>query len=96
MEQIQHKGGIEGDFGFLPKGIILAGVFRRGVLDKVVYQPEHVGVLADIAEGVIAVGMARFDQIKYLDDIALLQEKRGDCPDKLAFRIGADKAGVGK
>ena len=72
MEKVKHKGGIEGDFGFLPKGIILAGVLRRGVLNEIVNQPEHVGVFADIAERVIAVGMARLDKIEYLDDIALL------------------------
>lgn len=96
MEKVEHKGRVEGDFGFLPKGIVLAGVLRRGILDEVVYQPEHVGVLADIAERVIAVGMARLDQIEHLDDIALLQKKRSDSPDKLALRIGADKAGIGK
>ena len=96
MEQIQHKGGIKGNFGFLPKGIVLAGVLRRGVLNKVVYQPEHVGVLADIAERVIAVGMARLYEVEHPDDIALLQEERSDSPDKLALWIGADKARVGK
>ena len=73
MEKVKHKGGVEGNFGFLPKGIILAGVLRCGVLNEVVDQPEYIGVLADIAERVIAVGMARLDQIEHLDDVALLQ-----------------------
>ena len=72
MEKVKHKGGVEGDFGFLPKRVILAGVFRRGVLNKVVDQPENIGVLADIPKGVIAVGMARLDQIEHLDNVALL------------------------
>ena len=72
MEKVKHKGRVEGDFGFFPKGIVLAGVLRRGVLNEVVDQPEYVGVLADIAERVIAVGMARLDQIEHLDDITLL------------------------
>ena len=72
MEKVKHKGGVEGNFGFLPKGVILACVLWRGVLNEVVNQPEHVGVLADIAERVIAVGMARLNQIEHLDNIALL------------------------
>lgn len=72
MEKIQHKGRVEGDFGFLPKGVVLTGVLRRGVLDKVTDKAEHVGVPADIAERVIAVGMARLDEVKHLDNIPLL------------------------
>ena len=37
MQQIQHESGIKGNFGFLPKGIVLTGVLRRSVLDEVVY-----------------------------------------------------------
>ena len=96
MEKVKHKGGVEGNFGFLPKGVILACVLRRGALNEVVDQPEHIGVLADIAERVIAVGMARLDQIEHLDDIALLQKKWGDSADELTLRIGADKARIGK
>ena len=56
----------------LPKWIIGFGAFRRGVLYEVVDELEHVGVFADIPEGVIAVGMARLDQVEDLDHIALL------------------------
>lgn len=72
MEKVEHKGGVEGNFGFFPKGIVLCGVLRRGVLNEIVDQPEHIWVLADITERVIAVGMARLNEVEHLDNISLL------------------------
>jgi hypothetical protein len=72
MEKIQHKGRVEGNFGFLPKGIVLTGILRCGILNKVADEPEHVGVLADIAKGIVAVAVARLDEVKHLDNIPLL------------------------
>ena len=95
MEKIQHKGAESRAISdFSQKGVVLTGVLRRGVLDKVADKAEHVGVPADIAERIIAVGMARLDEVKHLDNIPLLQEKRGNCADKLALWVGADKAGI--
>mgnify|MGYP007006970910 CR=1 FL=1 len=41
MEQVQHEGGVQGNFGLLPKGIILLGVLWRGVFDEIVDEPSE-------------------------------------------------------
>ena len=94
VEQIQHQRRIQGRLGFLPEGVVLAGVFRRGVLDEIAYQPEHIAVLADIAEGIVAVGMGRVYKVEHLYHIALLQQQRSHRPDYLPLGVGDYKAGV--
>ena len=50
----------------------MCGVLRCGVLNEIGDQPEHIGVLANIAERVIAVGMTRLNEVEHLDNISLL------------------------
>ncbi len=70
MEQVEHKGGKERGLGLLPKWIRLLRVLWRGVFDKVVNEAEHISVLADITEGVVAVGAGRVHQINDADGVA--------------------------
>ena len=54
MEQIENKGGVQGDFAFLPKRVTGMGVFRGGVADEIGDQLQHIRVVADVVEGVIS------------------------------------------
>ena len=58
MEKIQHQGTVQRNFRLFPKGIVLCCVLGGSVLDKVIDQPEYIGILTDIPERVVMVGMA--------------------------------------
>ena len=95
MEQVQDQGGVQGDFGLLPKRVILLCPFWRGVFDKAVDQLHCVLIVPDVWERVKGVRMAWVDQVKYLDDIAFLNEQRRDGPQHLSFGIGDEKTAIG-
>jgi len=77
-EQVQHQGRIQRDFRFLPKGVVGRSLGRRGIFYQIVHQLQHVRLLTDIAERVIAIRLPGMDQIKHLDVIALtFQEMTG-------------------
>ena len=94
MEQIEHESAVQGSFGLLPKRVRVGGVLGGSVLNEVVNEAEHVGVLADIAERVVAVGMAGVYQIEYPQDVTPFQQQRPHCPDDLALGVGHDVGGV--
>ena len=77
MEQIEHEGAVQCGFRFFPKRVIGMCVFRRGIADKICDQLQHVGVVADVVERVVAVGAIRVYQVKNLDGVAL-PEQQGD------------------
>ena len=107
MEQVEDEGGVQGNFAFLPKRVVVAGVLGGGVADQVMHQLHGVLVVPDVGEGVKGVGVGRVDQVKNLDDIAPLNEQRshgpqhfslGVCHQKTAIRLHqirlAEKAGL--
>ena len=49
-------------------------VFRRSRLNQVVYQPESVLFVPDVAEGIIAVRLLQVDEVQHPDVIALALE----------------------
>ena len=96
MQKIEHERGVQRGFGFLPERIVCFCTFRRGVLDEVVDQFEHIRILADIAERIVAVRFCRIDQIKYAQHIAFLQKEIANGAEHFALWIGYNKAGICK
>lgn len=94
MQQVEHKGAVQRGFGFLPKWVVVGGVLWRGILNEVVYEPEHVRVLSDVAERVIAVRMGGVYQIEYPQDIAALEQQRPHSPHDFPLGISTDIRGV--
>lgn len=94
MEKIQHQGAVQGNLRLFPKGIVLRCVLGGRVLDEVIDQTEHIGILSDIPEGIVTVGMARLDQVENPEYIAALQKKGTDAPKKLSLGVRHDKAGI--
>ncbi|CUP48229.1 Uncharacterised protein [Flavonifractor plautii] len=94
MQQVEHKGAVQRGFGLLPKRVVVGGVLWRGVLNEVVDQPEHVRVLSDVAEWVVAVRMGGVYQIEYPQDIAALEQQRPHRPHDFALGISTDIRGV--
>ena len=73
MEQVQHEGAVQGCLTFLPKRVVGVGVLGGGVADKVADELQHVGVAADIAEWVVAIGAFQIHQVKHFDHISLAE-----------------------
>ena len=74
----------------------MGGVFGSGVFDEVVNEPEHIGVLADVVERVITVGMAGVYQVEHPQGVPPLQEQRPGSPQNFPLGVGDDVAGVGQ
>ena len=83
MEQIEHEGAVQGNLGFLPKRVVAGCVLRGSVFDEIVNEPEYIGVLSDVAEGIVAVGAGGVNQVECPQDIAPLEEQRADGPEDL-------------
>ena len=96
MEQVKHERGVKRRFGFLPKRISCFCTFRRGVLDEIVNQLEHVRVFADIAKGVVAIRFRRVNQVKDAQHIPLLQKQIPNGAEHFPLRVSDDKTGVCK
>ena len=96
MQKIEHERGVQRGFGFLPERIVCFCAFRGGVLDEIVDQFEHIRVLADIAERIVAVRFCRIDQIEHTQHIAFLQKEIANGAEHFALWIGYNKAGVCK
>ena len=94
MKQIEHEGAVQGSLGLLPERVALLGVFRGGVLDQVVNEPEHIRVFSDVAEGVVAVRAGQVHQVEHPQDVAPLQQQRPHRPDNLTFGVSHDVGGV--
>ena len=55
VEKVEHEGGIQSNFAPFPKRIIGMGIFRGSVANEVGDQLQHIGVAADVVEGIVAV-----------------------------------------
>ena len=95
VEQIQHEGGIQGNLAFFPKRVIGMCVFRGGVANEICDQLQHVVVVADVVERVVAVGAIRVYQGKNLDGVALPEQQGDGVAGQLPLRIGGNIGGVG-
>ena len=87
MEQIQDESGVQGDLGFLPKRVVVGGIFRCGVLNQIVHQFHSVLVVLQVWEWVEGVGAVGVNEVKHLDNIALFDEQRGHGPHRLPFGV---------
>ena len=94
MEQIEHESGIQCNFRFLPEWVRVICVFGGGVADQIVHQLQHVGLVADIGEGVIAIRLAGVDQVEYHDLISHLFEQIPGSPQQLPLGVCDDIGAV--
>ena len=78
MQQIQHEGLKQRSFGFFPERVGALCVGRRGVLNEVGDQLQHILVIPHITKGIIAEGRIGVEQIEHPDFIPdLLKEAAG-------------------
>ena len=94
MEQIQDKGGVQGDLGLLPKWIVVGSIFRCGVLNQVVHQFHGVFVVLQVWEWVKGVGAVGVNEVKHLDNIPLFNEQRGHGPHRLPLGVCDQKTAI--
>ena len=95
MEQVEHKGGVQSDLAFLPKRIIGVGPFWGGVADEIGDQLQHVGVAADVVEGIIAIAMIQVHKVDHPDHITLPEKQRHSGAGELPLWVRRDIGGVG-
>ena len=67
----------------------------RGSLDQVVHQLQCVLLISEIAEGIVAVGLAEVDQIQHPNFIAFAFEVAAGGKENFRFRVSNDIVGVG-
>ena len=67
----------------------------RGSLDQVVHQLQCVLFVPEIAEGIVAVGLAEVDQIQHPNLVALAFEVAAGGKENFRFRVSNDIVGVG-
>ena len=67
----------------------------RGSLDQVIHQLQRVLLISEIAEGVVAVGLAEIDQIQHPNFIAFAFEVAAGGKENFRFRVSNDIVGVG-
>ena len=63
------------------------GVFRRGVADEIGDQLQHIGVVADVVERVVAVGAIRVNEVENLDRVPLPEQQGDGVAGKFPFRV---------
>ena len=88
VEQIEHEGAVQGCLACFPKRVTGMGVFRGGVADEIGDQLQHIRVVADVVEGVIAVGAVRVNQVENLDRVPLPEQQGDGVAGEFPFRIG--------
>ena len=67
----------------------------RGGLDQVVHQLQRVLFVPEVAEGVVAVGLAEVDQIQHPNFIAFAFEVAAGGQENFRFRVSDHIVGVG-
>ena len=87
MQQVKHKGAVQGRLAFLPKRVIGMCVFRGGVANKIGDQLQHIGVVADVVERVVAVGAIRVNEVENLDRVPLPEQQGDGVAGKFPFRV---------
>jgi hypothetical protein len=71
------------------------GVFRGGVADKICDQLQHVGVVADVMERVVAIGAIRVNQVKNLDGVPLPEQQGDGVAGEFPFSLGLSRTECG-
>ena len=87
VEQIEHEGAVQGRLAFLPKRVIGMCVFRGGVANEIGDQLQHIGVVADVVERVVAVGAIRVNEVENLDRVPLPEQQGDGVAGKFPFRV---------
>ena len=94
MDQVQDESCIQCNFRALPKRIVLLRALWRSIFDKVIHQLHHILIIPDVGKGIEAVRAGWFDQVKHLDNIALLEKKRCHGPERFPLRVSHKKAAI--
>ena len=94
VNEKQDQGFQQGRLRLLPEGVVVAGVLRRGVLDEIRHQPQHVVVSFDVLQGIVAPGLIHVDEIDHLHVVAEALHQLAGVPADLALRVGDDERGV--
>ena len=90
MEQIQHQCLKQCGFALLPEGIGGLGTFGCGVLYQIGNKTEHVFVIVDILEWIVAKRCVGIDEVKDTHLISFLFQQTACLSEQLGFRIGDD------
>lgn len=90
MQQIQHKSLEQCSLRFFPKRVGALRMGRRGVLDQVGDQLQHLFVIPHIPEWVIAEGRIRVEQIEHPYFISRSFEKAASLAQNFSFGICDD------
>ena len=93
--EVEHQGGVQGNLGLLPEGVIAGGISWSGVLDEVVDELQHILLIPQIAERVVAIGLTGVDQVKHLHIVALLGQQMAGGAQNLTLGICDKKRTVG-
>ena len=68
---------------------------RRGGLDQIVHQLQRVLFIPEVAEGIVAVGLAEIDQIQHPNLVAFAFEVAAGSQQHLTLGVGDHIVGVG-
>ena len=77
-------------FGLRPKWVGLMAALRRGGLDQVIDQLQHVFFIPQIAEGVISVRLLQIHKVQNAHIVALLFEITAGCKQDFGFGVRDD------
>ena len=70
-----------------PKGIVGIGAFRRSIADQIVYQLQHVFLVAEVGKRVIPVAFLHIDEIQNTDNISLLFKQLSGIPQNFSLAV---------
>ena len=94
VQEVEHQGFQQRGLRFLPEGVAAGCVLRRGVADQVRNEPQHVLIVPDVAEGVVAVRSGEIHQVEHPDRVPLLDQQMAYGGQDLALRVGDHIAAI--
>ena len=90
MKQIQHQCLKQCGFALLPEGIRGLGTFGCGVLYQIGNKTEHVFVIVDILEWIVAKRCVGIDEVKDTHLISFLFQQTACLSEQFCFWVGDD------
>ena len=93
-DEIEHQRRIQCNFSLFPKRVIAGSVARRGILNEIVNERQHILLIVNINKGVIAIRLTRINKIEYLHIIPFVFQKPARRTQQLTFWIGDEIGAV--